>query len=268
MRRRTSQLPGGTHDRCADPLRPDSSPARSSSPTEESEVDQALTVVLVHGAGTGPWIWRRLQDALSLPTLSVTVDSRRKGASPGSCAAGVVQEIDAAGADRVVLVLHSLGGVLAPSLADLLGDRIERTIFLAAVVPSAGKRFVDALGFPGGLVLRILFRFRPRGLTPPEHMIRTELCSDLSDADTTTVIDAYRAEWPGLYLTPVEDARHVPRPLYIRLTRDQSIPLSLQDSAIENLPDPAVVDLAAGHLAMLSRPGELGRLVMKAIGPP
>ena len=228
-------------------------------------MDRRTTVVLVHGAGTGPWVWGRLRDALPLATLAVSVDGRRRDATPRSCADRIVRQIDGAGADRVVLVLHSLGGVLVPALADRLGDRLERTIFLAAVVPPAGKRFVDPMGFPGGLVLRTLFRFRSRGLRPSDRMIRAELCNDLSDADTATVVDRYEAEWPGLYLTPVDDVRDVPGPLYVRLARDRSVPPVLQERAIANLPDPEVVELDAGHLAMLSRPEELAELVSEAI---
>lgn len=228
-------------------------------------MNQQVTIVLVHGAGTGPWIWRRLQDSLPLPSVAVEVPSRHEGATPASCADQIVREIDTTGAGRVVLVLHSLAGVVASELAARLGDRIESTVFVAAVVPAPGKRFIDAVGFPNGLVLRVLFKFNPKGLKPSERMLRAELCNDLSEADAAALVDQYEAEWPGLYLARVEDAQSVPRPVNVRLTSDRSITPKLQDQMITNLQNPTVLDLDAGHMAMLSKPDGLGKLIMQAI---
>ncbi len=228
-------------------------------------MNQQITMVLVHGAGTGPWIWHRLQDALPLPSVAVAVSSRREDATPASCADQIVKEIDKTGAKRVILVLHSLAGVLASELAARLGNRIESTVFVAAVVPAPGKRFVDAMGFPNSLVLKVLFKFNPKGLKPSKSMLRAELCNDLSEADAAALVDQYEAEWPGLYLGRVEDARSVPRPAYIRLTSDRSVQPKLQDRMIANLQNPKVLDLDAGHMAMLSKPDGLGKLVMQAI---
>lgn len=111
-------------------------------------LNQQLTIILVHGAGTGPWIWRRLQDALPLPSVAVEVPSRREDATPASCADQVVKQIAKTGAERVVLVLHSLAGVLASELAARLGDRIESTVFVAAVVPAPGEAIRRCHGFP------------------------------------------------------------------------------------------------------------------------
>ena len=228
-------------------------------------MNQQSTIILVHGAGTGPWIWRRLQDSLPLPSVAVEVPSRREDATPASCADQVVNKIAKTDAERVVLVLHSLAGVLASELAARLGDRIESTVFVAAVVPAPGKRFVDAMGFPNSLVLKVLFKLNPHGLKPSESMLRAELCSDLSDADAAALVDQYEAEWPGIYLGRVGDARSVPRPTYIRLTSDRSVPSKLQDRMITNLQNPRVLDLDAGHMAMLSKPDRLGALIMQAI---
>lgn len=96
-------------------------------------------------------------------------------------------------------------------------------------------------------------------------MLRAELANDLSDADVAALVDQYEAEWPGLYLCRVGDARNVPRPSYIRLTSDRSVPPKLQDRMVANLRNSKVLDLDAGHMAMLSKPDGLGELIMQAI---
>lgn len=57
-------------------------------------MNQQLTIVLVHGAGTGPWIWRRVQESLSLPSIAVEMPSRRPNATPLSCVEHIMKEID------------------------------------------------------------------------------------------------------------------------------------------------------------------------------
>ncbi len=219
------------------------------------------TIVLVHGAGTGPWIWNRVQANLDRPSLAVEVPSREAGTSPLSCAEQLVKMLDAEGVGNVVLVLHSLAGVLAAPFATLLGDRLQTTIFVAAVVPGPGKRFVDAVGFPGGLILRVLFKFNPWGLKPSEAMLRRELCNDLSEADAAELVERYEAEWPGLYLNRVDRGSLVPEFVYIRLVKDCSVPPALQDKMIKQLPNAKVFDLESGHMVMLSRPQNLAEII-------
>lgn len=224
-----------------------------------------VTVVFLHGAGTGPWIWQRVRAAIPVASEAIAVPSRQENASPEACAAAIDAELNDKGIDRVFVVMHSLAGILAPELGKRLGDRLAGTVFLSAVVPPPGKRFVDVMGFPNGFVLRMLFKFNPRGLKPSSKMLRSELCNDLAEEDTVTLIDRYEAEWPGLYLAPVGAATYSHRPTYIKLLDDRSVRPRLQDRMIQGLPDPHVVTLDAGHMAMLSRPDDLGKHVMQVI---
>ena len=52
----------------------------------------------------------------------------------------------------------------------------------------------------------------------------------------------------------------IPR-TYVRLTLDASLSLDSQDQMIKNLGAVKVVDLDAGHMAMISRPRELAALL-------
>lgn len=224
-----------------------------------------IVVVFVHGAGTGSWIWQSVRESLPIQSTAVDVDGRHRGATPPTCAQAIVEELDAAGIDRVALVLHSLAGVLAPELAQRLGQRLETTIFVSAVVPAQGKRFVDAMGFPANLILPILFKFNRQGLVPSESMLRREYCEDLSSSDANMLVKRYQAEWPGLYLSRVQAAGQLSRPVYIKLLEDRSVPPKLQNRMIGNLKRPNVVSIDAGHMVMLSKPGELAKVIMDAV---
>ncbi len=211
------------------------------------------TCVLLHGAGMGAWAWRAVVDRMETPAIALDVPGRRPGVTPEGCATELVREIDERGLGEVVLVAHSLAGVLVPTMARLLDSRVRRCVYLASVVPPPGGSFVDAVGLANGLVLRALFRFNRDGLKPSPAMIRKSLCNDLDEATTEMVVSRYAAEYPGLYLEPAGTLPDIPT-TYIRLTHDHAVTRSQQEASIGRLRAPRVRQLEAGHLAMLSMP--------------
>ena len=227
----------------------------------EESVACHTTIVLLHGAGTGAWVWERVQASLQTSSLALDIPCRVAGATPDGCAAAIVSELDRRGVAEVVMVLHSLSGVLAAGLARRLGPRLKSCVFVASVIPPNGGAFVDALGFINRSILRILFRLNPRGLKPSAKMIRAAMCNDLSETDAELVIARYAAEWPGLYLTPMGGMPSGIRMEYVRLLRDQSVTLKQQGAMITHLQSPRIDSIDAGHLAMLSRPTELAQIL-------
>jgi pimeloyl-ACP methyl ester carboxylesterase len=229
------------------------------------EPSDSPTVVFLHGAGTGAWIWERVIRVLPANAFALDIPGRTRGATPDSCAAALVAEIDRRNTTSVVLVLHSLAGVLAAPLTARLGPRLHSCVFLSAVIPPPGGAFVDALGFANRLVLRVLFRLNPAGLKPSSAMIRRELCNDLSEEDAELVISRYEAEMPGLYLTPVDAPLSLSRSTYIKLLDDQSVPPSQQDKMIARLHNCRTHEINAGHLAMLSSAETVAELILKEL---
>lgn len=223
------------------------------------------TVVFLHGAGTGAWVWERIMSELPAPAIALEVPGRSTGATPEHCAEALVAELDQRGIDSVILVMHSLAGVLAPGLVARLGARVKRCIFVAAVIPPSGGSFVDALGFVNRLILRILFSLNPKGLKPSPAMIRAELCNDLSPQDSEQLISRFTPEMPGLYLTPVVKFSPLPNATYIKLLKDQSISTALQKTMLARLAQPIVRELECGHMAMLAAPKALADLILEEI---
>jgi pimeloyl-ACP methyl ester carboxylesterase len=156
--------------------------------------------------------------------------------------------------------MHSLAGVLASEIADRLGERLVSCVYISAIIPADGSTFTKAIGFPGRLLLPILFFFNPGGLLPSEAMIRNELCTDLSKDDCSMVINRYEAEFPGLYLTKVAGPPKC-HSAYIRLLNDASISPIQQSNMIAHLDEPDVFELAAGHMVMLSQPEDLANIL-------
>lgn len=104
-----------------------------------------VTFALVHGAWHGGWCWERLDRALGdRGHASVAVDLPCE--DPGSgleasarAVAAVLEDVDG----DVVLVAHSLGGLVAPLVASLRPVRL--VVHLAALVPDTGRSIIEQI---------------------------------------------------------------------------------------------------------------------------
>jgi pimeloyl-ACP methyl ester carboxylesterase len=218
------------------------------------------TLVLLHGAGVGPWIWGRTRKHLHAESLALAYPGRQSQATPETCADAIAAELSRNTGDFII-VLHSLAGVLAGPLAARLGDRLKKVVLLSAIVPAPGQTFAQVLGFPARLILPILFRLHSKGLKPSSQMIHSELCQDILPEDAEKVIGHYEAEFPGLYLTPPQPLpAHIPR-TYIQLLQDRSISPRVQQKIIKHLSIHNTFEIDAGHLAMLSQPERLAAIL-------
>ena len=98
-------------------------------------------LVLLHGQPGTAAEWRHLIAMLPAQVSAVALDrpghgsSQMAGAGLDVNAAAVIDELDARGIDRAVLVGHSYGGGVALSVAARAPDRVEALVLLASVGP-------------------------------------------------------------------------------------------------------------------------------------
>lgn len=220
--------------------------------------------VFLHGSGLGPWIWDSARERLAVPSVALEVPSRQVGTSPARCALDLLSHPEFPRGSSIVLVLHSLAGVLESELAAALGERLLKVIHVAAVVPAPGQSFASTRGFPTSLILRLLFRFHPHGLAPSPSMILDQLGGGLDPAQRTSLVARFRPEYPGLFLEPVADRSMDLRRTYLRCTRDRSVPLALQTRIARRL-GAEIVDLEAGHLPMMSDPESFAGILARVV---
>lgn len=221
-------------------------------------------IVFLPGAGLGSWIWDASRGRLPFPSIAVDLPSGPRGGFPEIAAREILEHLDIPAGEEVVLVLHSLAGVLEAPMVHLLGNRLAGVVHLASVVPPPGKSFASTRGFPVSWILRILFAFHPRGLRPGDEMILAQLGEGLPEALRRDLVSRHRPERPGLFLDSTPRDTVSPSRVYLRCRRDRAVPPALQTRIAARL-GATVIDLETGHLPMLSDPDGFTTALNRAI---
>jgi pimeloyl-ACP methyl ester carboxylesterase len=163
-------------------------------------------------------------------------------------------------AARYIIVAHSLGGVIGIELARQLGDKLAGFIAISATIPAPGKSFVNTMPAPQKFILPLILKLA--GTKPPASAIRKGLCSDLTDAQTTEIVDAFTPEPRSLYTDKTAvSALPATRYLYIRTLHDKELLPAQQLRMAHQLPGAELATIPAGHLPMLSCPDELASAI-------
>ena len=113
------------------------------------------TFVLVHGGGHGGWCWQRTARLLRAdghevytPTLTGFGERSHLDTSQvtfETFVQDVVNVIEFEDLHDVILVGHSMGGVIIPRVAERVPSRMRQLVWLAAVVTNDGESLLDAV---------------------------------------------------------------------------------------------------------------------------
>lgn len=229
--------------------------------------------VFLCGGAMSAWEWRDLSPAIR--ERSVIVDRRirgrtaedRRNATLSDCVDEIIRCVEEAGYARVRIVAHSGSGILAPLAAARLGDRVERIIFISANVPRHGAAALSYLPLPIRILniaaARAQISRETHAARSMEKAIRKMFCNASSEEVIEYVLSQSLYSEPLCMGLEKVDLSGVPRvPMtFIRLLRDGTAPLRLQDRMAANMGITDIRDLDADHMVMLSRPAELNRML-------
>jgi pimeloyl-ACP methyl ester carboxylesterase len=239
----------------------------------ETDHDGVMTFVLVHGGGFGASCWDLLTPLLDGPVIAVDLPGR--GSRPADLSTvGVSDFVDAVVDDLVthdlhdvILVGHSLAGVTLPGVAGRAPDRVARLVFVSCAVPPHGTSVAEILSTLSPAVAEAAARLgdgmisETGGLHP--DLAAVMFCNDMDDAQIDFTLSRMGPEAPGAISQPVDLTgmpAGIPR-TYVRLLQDESLTLATQDQMICNLGGAEVIDLDAGHMAMISQPARLADIL-------
>jgi pimeloyl-ACP methyl ester carboxylesterase len=258
----------------------------------------ALPVVLVHGGGHGAWCWDPTVEhmdrevlAVDLPPKHVRGGANRHDQPPelltltvADFAASVLDDVDAAGYDRFVLVGHSMAGLTIPEVARRAPERVAHLVFLSCTVPANGESSIDVLLAGAADVGEIAaanieaasanIETAQQGGDPgpqlSEERVREMFCNDMDEDQTQFVLDNFGSEALPIVAERVSRdgmSSAIPK-TWIRLLQDAILTPGIQDVCIANLETApggtvTVVELDSGHNAMISHPRELAEILDK-----
>lgn len=226
-----------------------------------------MSFVLIHGAGFGADCWDELIPWLNADALAVDLPGRGRRRAVGlhtvtlaDCAEAVRDDIEAKDLRDIVLVGHSFAGVTVPRVLDLVPDRIRHVVLISAVVPPDQSRVLDQID-PG--VRELVEQSIVGGIyRQTREGAAAMLCNDMDEATANSTLDRLSDDSAALLSEPVDLTgyrRTIPR-TYVHLTRDQVYVEELQQRSIALL-GADVIDLATGHMAVISAPESLARVL-------
>ena len=232
------------------------------------------TLVLVHGAGHTSRIWRRVQDELHRPSLAVDLPGRHDRPADitrvtiDDAAASIAADAESLTAGPLVLVGHSVGGIVLPATAARLGARVEHLVFVAGLIAAQDARVIDTVRPGGGT--RLHAQLEALRDAHGGHVLRpvaneTSGYSELTEVPVAMGIDSlnYMAQtvsWHGVDPS-------LPR-TFVRCTRDEIQPPELQARLVENCAATTVIDLDSGHTPALDVPLELAAVLDRIAAAP
>jgi pimeloyl-ACP methyl ester carboxylesterase len=232
------------------------------------------TFVLVHGAWSGAWIWRRVLGPLraaghEVHAVTLTGDGerahlRRADISLQDHIDDVLGLIDAEELRDIVLVGHSYGGMVITGAADALLARdnvgLERLIYVDAQVPLPGESW-SSLHSAEVQQQRTATAQAHGGALPPAD----PAAFGLVGADRDWLLRRQVPHPFGPYRDPVhydaERLASVPRH-YIACTQPAFATALAHHARVRSQPGWQLVELATGHCPMVSAPQALLKVML------
>ncbi len=229
---------------------------------------EGKTYVLVHGAWMGAAGWDPIADRLRAEGAEVLVPELpahgEDPAPPGDASlAGYVERvaaaIDRAGAP-VVLVGHSMGGVVVSATAEERAGDLESLVYVAAYVPEDGQSLFDLAMTDGDSEVGGNLVDNEDGTVGIRSEAFADLfCADCDQEGRAALIAGYRAEPVAPLATPVSLTStfgSVPR-VYVGTARDRVISPALQARMTAATRMDREVTLDTSHVPMLAAPDAL-----------
>lgn len=229
------------------------------------------TYVLIHGAWHGSWCWEKVvpllrkaghqveapdlpghgQDKTPIREITLAAYTKR-----------VVETLDAQ-AEPVILVGHSMGGVVITQVAEERPDRIQTLVYLTAFLPvncesllQIARKNVDSLLNPNLMTNEEQGYITFREGAP----LKDIFYGDCPDEDVERARSLLVPQAIAPMATPVrittENYGRVPR-VYIECLRDRTITPGLQEMMCAATPCQSILSMKTSHSPFYSAPQEL-----------
>lgn len=233
------------------------------------------TYVMVHSAWLGGWAWGHVASLLekqghSVVALDLPGHGKDKTPPPQvtleSYVKAVTDVLDTQ-RDPVILVGHSLGGIVISQAAENRPEKVKSLVYLCAFLLPTGGSFMKATeGVKGSMVLDNLVMAKDKtSVTIKEEVMHEAFAHDVPD-------DAFAQARPMIVPEPtaplgtpisitVEKWGRIPR-YYVECLADKAIPPAVQKAMYTAIPVQKVFSMNTSHAPNFSAPQELAEHLM------
>jgi pimeloyl-ACP methyl ester carboxylesterase len=228
------------------------------------------TYVLIHGAWHGGWCWDKVVpllrkkghkvEAPDLPGHGKDKTPIREVSLQGY-ADRVCKVLDAQ-SEPVILLGHSMGGIVISQTAEYRPEKIKTLVYLTAFLLQNGEFMLQVGGGDTeALILPNLIMAEDQSFaTVKEEAIKQVFYGDCSDEDVARAKKLLVPQAAALFGTPIniteKNFGRIPR-VYIECLRDRAISPSVQKKMYETLPCRKVVSMDTSHSPFFSAPEAL-----------
>ncbi|RYF93831.1 MAG: alpha/beta fold hydrolase [Chitinophagaceae bacterium] len=243
---------------------------------EEEPQTVHQTYVLVHGAWQAPYVWDVVKKDLSAGGNKVIVvqlpghgyDTTAPHLLSLDLYRDKVIEAISGSDSSVVIVGHSMGGMVISAVAEKIPSKISKLVYIGAYVPASGQALTDLASSDADSRLGPLLSPSADRLTldVKRDSLTYLFINDGNDAEKQRVIDNYRPE-PAIPFTnkvtlTKENFGSVAK-VYIKTMQDIVISPALQDRMITAAGIQTVDSITSSHSPFLSKPHEVSLSLLK-----
>ncbi|TKC57122.1 alpha/beta fold hydrolase [Pedobacter hiemivivus] len=237
----------------------------------------AKNYVLVHGAWQAPYVWNAVKTSLINEGNNVTVVELPGHGSDNTVpstltlntyrdkVADAISKING----KVILVGHSLGGMIISAVAEQNPSKIEKLVYIAAYLPTSGQSLQDLALSDAGSSLGgegILIGNADGTLDVKQDQITNIFIQDGSAQIKSLVLQNYRPEPAIPFMNPVTltaaNFGSVEK-VYIKTLQDHVVSPSLQNRMISAAGVKTIYQLNTSHSPFLSKPDSVALLLTK-----
>jgi len=222
------------------------------------------TFVLVHGGGHGGWCWRWCANALRTrghevyaPTLTGFGDRAHLPAPDfETFVTDVANVVAFEDLHDVVLVGHSMGGVVVPRVAEAIPERVACAVWLTAAVCNDGESLIQTIPQSPWIAKAVTIGPDGTAHTDPELILDANI-HDGTPEQRRFVHDRHLPYPPHALVEPGRLSAFLALGIpsaYVFATLDRTIEPHVQEQLAARLPGCGRSSVDAGHDCMLTQP--------------
>lgn len=164
--------------------------------------------------------------------------------------------------EKVILVGHSMGGIVVTQAAEYRPEKIKTLVYLSAFLPRNGEFLIKlAEQDPDAVVMpNLIFSDDQSSITIEDEWLKEAFYGDCSDEETALAKSLLVPQATAPFATPVTTTKEnfgKVKKVYISCLGDRAITSSGQKKMYEALPCEKVIFMNTSHSPFLSEPETL-----------